>query len=270
MKYRLICSDLDDTLIDKDTKVGKGLKAAIEKYVKIGGKFCIVTGRMTSGAIPVCKELGLHGEVITYQGSMVSDIDTGDVLYSKTIPRDEAVEIGRFIEESGYYYQTYVGSRFYAEKPNSFTSVYSTLSHAEFVQTEGKLSDFILQNNVNPPKLLSMAAPKDIPAMLQKLRGKFGDRYLINTSKPFIIEIIPSGVSKGLAVKKLAEKYGIKREEIICVGDSENDLTMIEYAGLGVVVASGSEIAKEKADVIAPGMNDDPITWVIEKYGFLL
>ena len=85
-------------------------------------------------------------------------------------------------------------------------------------------------------------------------------------SKPFIIEIIPHGINKGLAVEFIAKRHGIKREEIICIGDSENDLTMIEYAGLGVCVASGSSVAKEKADVIAPSCNDDPIKWLIDTY----
>lgn len=269
MKYRLLCSDLDDTLIGKDAKFGKGLKKAIEEYVRQGGKFCIVTGRMTSGALPVCRELGLTGEVITYQGAVVTDIETGKTVFSKTIPTEDAVEVGRFCEERGYYYQTYIGDGFYAERRNEFTSIYAHLSCAHFVQTPGKLSDYMLENKVSPPKILMMADPKKVPGILSIMRKYFGNKFLINTSKPYIIEIIPQGISKGKAVERLAQEYGIEREEVICIGDSENDLTMIEYAGLGVVVGTGSEIAKQRADVIAPGMDDDPVTWVLKTYCFV-
>ena len=60
-----------------------------------------------------------------------------------------------------------------------------------------------------------------------------------------------------MAVKNLAKKYGIKREEVICIGDSLNDLAMIEYAGLGVVVENGSKEAKQAADIIAPSNDDE-------------
>ncbi|MBO4539692.1 MAG: HAD hydrolase family protein, partial [Clostridia bacterium] len=64
MKYKMICSDLDDTMITRDQKYGKGEKDAIKRYVDAGGKFVIVTGRMTSGVLPVCRDLDLHGEVL--------------------------------------------------------------------------------------------------------------------------------------------------------------------------------------------------------------
>lgn len=266
MKYRLICSDLDDTLINREGNLCPGTKQAIADYEKRGGVFCIVTGRMTSGAVPLCKELGLKNELATFQGAVISSPTTGEVYYKNSIPCEKAVEIGKFIEENGFYYQTYDGDKFYTATPNDFTRLYGRLSHADFVATDKKLSDFIYENKINPPKILLMEQPEKIPGIMQILRDKFGKEFLINTSKPFIIEIIPHGINKGLAVEFMAKRHGIKREEIICIGDSENDLTMIEYAGLGVCVASGSSVAKEKADVIAPSCNDDPIKWLIDTY----
>lgn len=267
MKYKLICSDLDDTLIGSDGRYGEGLKEAIKKYEERGGRFCIVTGRMTAGATPIAKELGLKNEIATFQGAVISDLTTGETLSETVIPCEKAVEIGEYIESKGYYYQTYFGDKFYTEKPNDFTVLYGKISKAEFEKTEEKLSEFIKSKKLNPPKLLLMDKEEKIGGILEELREKFGKEFLINTSKPFIIEIIPHGIDKGLAVKFIAERHGIKREEIICVGDSENDLPMLEYAGLGVCVDTGSEKAKRAAKVIAPGKDDAPITWVIEKYG---
>lgn len=268
MKYKLICSDLDDTLIAKDQSIGKNLKDSIKRYVDAGGRFCIVTGRMTAGAMPVAKELGLTGELITYQGAVISDIVSGEILYSVSISCDDAVEIGRYIESKNYYYQTYIGDKFYTADPNGFTELYGKLSHAEFEKTEGLLSDFLEKNKIAPPKLLVMSEEKNIPHILSDLKSKFGEKFLINTSKPFIIEIIPKEINKGKAVEFLAKKYGIKREEVICVGDSDNDLTMLEYAGLPVCVRGGSKNALAAAKVIAPDCDSDAVSWVIGKYGF--
>ena len=95
----------------------------------------------------------------------------------------------------------------------------------------------------------------------------FGKNLLVNTSKKFIIEIVPKGINKGFAVEALGKRLNVAREEIIAIGDSMNDVPMLQYAGLGIVVGDGTEDAKKYADVIAPNCGDDAIKWVIENYG---
>ena len=265
MKYKLICSDLDDTLLKSDGTLSTEVKSAIKKFENAGGKFCMVTGRMTVGAIPMAKELNLHGEIITYQGAVVSDIDSGEILYSATIPCEDAVKIGKFTESLGVYYQTYIGNKFYTKEATEATKLYKKLTKADYEETEIELSKYIEFNKISPPKIMIIAEVENVPIILRKMNNEFGDKYLINTSKPFLIEIIPQGVSKGVAVKNLAEKYGIKREEIVCIGDSDNDLTMLSYAGLSVCVNNGSENAKKEADLIAPSADDDGVAWTINE-----
>ena len=86
VKYKLVCSDLDDTLIGKSGEVTEKTKEAVRAYVERGGMFRIVTGRMTVGALPICRDLGLHGELASYQGAIISDVDTGEVYRKTVIP----------------------------------------------------------------------------------------------------------------------------------------------------------------------------------------
>lgn len=241
MKYRMICSDLDDTLIDSAGNIPDAVRRSVSKYVEAGGKFCLVTGRMTAGARPVCLELGLTGELVTYQGAVVSDIASGEVLEEIVLTAEEAGQIGRYLEDRGIYYQTYVGDVFITEKANEYTALYGRISRAEFRETGIKLSEYIRLNGINPPKLLIMEPEKVIPALEEELKERFGGRFRINTSKPFLLEIIPKNISKAVAVERLAKKYNIAREEIICVGDSENDVPMLDYAGLGVAVDNATQ-----------------------------
>lgn len=269
MKYKLICSDLDDTLLNSEGKVSSAVKNAITRYVDAGGKFCLVTGRMTSGARPVCAELGLTGELITYQGAMVTDIATGKVLEEISVKSEDAAEIGRYLEDKGVYYQTYVGDVFITEKANEYTVLYGKLSSSDYMETGMKLSDYILLNNINPPKLLIMGKSEYMPILEEELKGKFSDKFRINTSKPFLLEIIPKHISKAVAVDKLVKKYNLTKEEIICIGDSENDIPMLDYAGLGVAVDNATNVVKSHAEVIAPNCDEDGVAWTIDKYGFL-
>ncbi len=268
MKYKLICSDLDDTLITDDGRLTDEVKAAVKKYTEAGGKFCIVTGRMTVGAVPIAKELGLKGELISYQGSVTYDLSTDTVTDEICIPTEAAVEIGRFMEERGFYYQTYVGDIFVTQKANDYTVLYGRISKAEFKETVTPLSEYIDSEKLRPPKLLLLEDPNRVSAIMSELKEHFGNKFRINTSKPYIIEIIPKTVSKAVAVDSLAKKYGITKDEIICIGDSENDLPMIEYAGTGVAVGNASEAVKKVADVIAPSNEEGGVAWVINNLGF--
>lgn len=268
MFYKLICSDLDDTLITDNGELTAEVKDSVLRYVSAGGKFCIVTGRMTVGAVPICRELGLSGELVTYQGAVITDLATGEILDRICISTADAVEIGKFMEERKLYYQTYVGDVFVTQKANNYTVLYGRISKAEFLETEIPLSEYIEKNGLCPPKLLLLEDPTRVPAVLKALKENFGDKFRINTSKPYIIEIIPKGISKAVAVEKLAKRHGIKREEIICIGDSENDIPMIDCAGLGVAVANASDEVKSYAQVIAPGNNDGGVAWTIDNIGF--
>ncbi|MBR1747847.1 MAG: HAD family phosphatase [Clostridia bacterium] len=269
MYYKLICSDLDDTLLTSDGRVLPEVKDAVHKYVQNGGKFAIVTGRMTAGAIPVARMMDIHGEIATYQGAHITDIDSGRLLFSETIPTADAVRVGRYLEERGIYYQTYIGDYFYTAVATDYTRLYGRLSFADFVETKYPLSRYLEENAVCPPKLLIMQSPDRIPGTLVDLREKFGKEFLINTSKPFIIEIVPLSVNKAFAVRRLAERYGLSVQEVVCVGDSENDLPMIEFAGVGAVVNNASDEVKSHADFVAKSNDEGGLAQVVDFFGSL-
>lgn len=264
MKYKMICSDLDDTLMNSHQQISDNVRGAINRYIDAGGKFVMVTGRMTSGALPVCKDLGLKGELVTFQGAVVSDITTGKVLYEANFTTEEAVDICKYIEELDFYFQTYIEDYFITKEANDLTRMYAKLSNAKYIETGINVSEYLQKNSLRPPKIVLMDVPEKIKPMLKFLQDKYDGQYLVNTSKPFIIEIVLKSINKGTAVSCLAQKYNIDREDIICVGDSENDISMLSYAGLGIAVENGDKIAKDHADLIAPSCDDDAIAWIID------
>ena len=86
MKYKLVASDFDDTMVDDNLKIGEKTKRAVKEYVEKGGKFVLCTGRMISAILPYARELGLHGEVVGYQGTVIADIDTGKFIKEDKMP----------------------------------------------------------------------------------------------------------------------------------------------------------------------------------------
>ena len=114
---------------------------------------------------------------------------------------------------------------------------------------------------------LPMNTPaEETPRAAALLKAEFGGRAEIAVSDACVIDFTPLGVDKASALLAAAESLGVSREEIIAIGDTENDIPMIRAAGLGVCMANGVPAAKEAADVIAPSNNDAGVAKILEEY----
>lgn len=269
MKYKLIAADCDDTILNSSYTYSQRLKKAIQRYVDKGGKFVIATGRMTEGILDYCRDLGLHGEVITYQGAVTADIDSGKILDMNTISYEEAAKVAAYLENKGVYFHLYLGDVFIVDKATERTIGYAEFCKVTYREVHEKLSDFITHNEICPLKLMAFVDPEDTFPLIHELSEHFSHYFIINSSKNFMVEIVPNTVSKGFAVEKLAKKYNIKRQEVICIGDSGNDVSMLKYAGLSFAVSNGTKEAIDAADMIAPSNDEDGVAYVIEEYGLI-
>lgn len=265
----MIVADCDDTLLNSQGTYTQHFRDTLHKYISSGGKFVIATGRMTVSTLPYCHDLGLTGEVITYQGAVTADISTGKILDLTHITYKDAYELAKYIEQLGLYYHIYDGDDFYVKTSTKASKRYSKFIKVDYKELNYDLSKFIKDNKICPVKMMIITEEDNVMPLINHLEQKFKQRFLFNTSKKWMVEIIPITANKGIAVANLAKKYKIKQEEIICIGDSLNDLSMIEYAGLGVVMENGSNELKQIADIIAPSNDNDGVAYIINKYGFL-
>ncbi len=101
MKYKLIISDFDDTILDSRGLYSDYFVSTVRDFVSRGGHFHIATGRMTSGVIDHARAIGLKGDIITFQGSVVADIESGKILVNDGFSPDVAVRITKYLEELG-------------------------------------------------------------------------------------------------------------------------------------------------------------------------
>ena len=85
-------------------------------------------------------------------------------------------------------------------------------------------------------------------------------------SEPYFLELVPKGIDKARSLAVLLQKLGMTKEEMIAIGDGFNDLSMIQYAGLGVAMANAQEIVKENADFITLSNEEDGVAHVVEKF----
>lgn len=276
MKYKLVCIDMDGTLLNSKKIVSDVNKNAIKKAHELGVNIVITTGRVYENAAFYSNLIDVQSPVIASNGAIIKDKDSDDVIYKKPLGIQNINQIinlcnkhkvkpnfnthNSFICGSRFVYM--LVSRFFLK---SMSSANEGTLKMEYVKDSYNLIKKLEQNYNDIIKCeIIHISTKKINALRQQLQG-LKDIEVVSSSK-YNIEITAKSVSKGKAVEALANYYKIRREEIITIGDSENDLSMIEYGGLGVAMGNASEQIKSKADYITDTNDNDGVAKVINKF----
>ncbi len=257
MGYKLVALDLDGTIYDHKVHDGipPKIKKAINSVKEAGAVVTIATGRMFNSTLPFCTQLGLTKPVICYQGALIGDPVSRRVLWEKPIPLDLARGVIRTVEEIGLSPYIFVRDRFYVKEMTPRIEQYEKVMDikAEIVgDPEGHLQE-------QPTKLVVVGEEPEISDVTPKVKEAFGSSISVIRTYDHLCEIGHPDGSKAKALGYLADRLGVKREEVIAVGDSPNDIDMIEWAGLGVAMASGSSEALEVADMVVDSVSEDGV-----------
>lgn len=268
MKYKLLVCDFDGTLYTDDYKVTQETIDAVAEFRAQGGIFVIATGRLFQAIKPFAQLFNLTNEIITYQGSGIYDLRTEQLIYSKEIQTKLAVDVYSYLYEK-YGNVTspmlFFDDKCIVENENEYNKAFVSIVKVPLVCVDEKLNDYVDNNNINARKILSLTIPQKAREIVDDLLNKFGDKLNINQSSKALIELVNIEASKGNAVEWLAKKYNILQEEVCAIGDSENDNSMIEYAGLGVAMGNAMDVTKKVADVICDTNNNNGVAKVIKE-----
>jgi hydroxymethylpyrimidine pyrophosphatase-like HAD family hydrolase len=133
------------------------------------------------------------------------------------------------------------------------------------VENVNDLSSLILSNGGLSQKLIIAKSPdEDLAEIENYINEKFKGQLIANSGAPTILEIISTAYTKYTASKFIAEMLGVSEDETVTIGDSSNDLTLIEF-GLGCAVADGSKELIAEADYVAPPIAQMPVKHIIDK-----
>lgn len=262
MAYRLVAVDMDGTLLNEKLEISSRTKALIKKAKEQNIQVTLATGRMYQSVLPFAQELDLAIPLITYNGALVKDSATGKVYYHEPIPLEYAKKITEIVKKRDVNLNLYLNDTLYVKELNARTELYVSIANVEAVPV-GDLGEFLKEP---PTKMLIIGEPDVLAGLAAEVGENLGDRVEITKSKPYFLEIISQKVTKGQALKSLAEKLGIKQEEVIAFGDNYNDLSMIEYAGLGVAMGNAPQEIKDQANLVALSNEEEGVAEVLEKF----
>ncbi|MFC4600993.1 Cof-type HAD-IIB family hydrolase [Cohnella hongkongensis] len=263
MPYRLIATDLDDTLLTDDLTVTEGTRRAMNDAIARGVHLTIATGRMFDSAQKIARQVGLNVPIITYQGSLIKNLLDEEVLYERSLPTSVALELYEYCAANGLHLQSYIDDKLYVAEDNDHIQSYAKQSNIPYI-VEPDYKRII--EHPKQTKLLVIDEPARLDAMMPDLRSRFGSRAHLTKSKPNYLEFLHPEGTKGHALRFLAAYYGIPIEETIAIGDAMNDHEMVEAAGLGVAMANAVPALKEIADYVTLTNNEEGVRHVIEKF----
>ena len=261
-KIKVVAIDIDYTLIGSDLEISASTKSAIDSAIASGAIITLATGRMYKSAVPFAKTLNIDAPLITYDGALVKTAETKELYWHKPIPIKHSRKILKHLNTLGVHINVYVDDEVYVESLNEKTRHYSERIKVK-INPVGNLLDFL---DKPPTKLLMQAEPVVIDKLLPELERKFGNISHVERSLPQYIEFTDKGVTKGSALAELGRILGIEKSEIMAIGDCDNDISMISYAGIGVAVNNARECVKEAADYVTQGINGDGVAESIYRF----
>lgn len=262
---KLVAIDLDDTLLNDKKEITaenrQALQYAHEKNVKV----VICTGRPYLAMNAIVKELGFTHEddyIITFNGAQVRRAGTGEVVTENVLSKadvlawhEQLTALSLPLDAIGQRY-LYLPTTY----PAGFPSLYAErLSNLETQVVE--FHEFPTDQVIN--KMVVCTEAEHLDMQLAKIDPEFRAQYSTFKSRTFLLEIVAKGVSKGNTLRELGEVLNILPEEMMTIGDQENDVSMIELAGVGVAMDNAVPAAKQVADYITADNNSNGVAQAI-------
>lgn len=263
--FKLIALDMDGTLLNEGKKISEENNIAIKKAKEKGVKVVLATGRPIKGIENYLNELDLISDedyCITYNGSLVVNTGTKEILTQVLLKSEDVHYLYDLSKKLDIDIHALTTSGCITPKLSEYTELEIRMNNIPFEEIDFNN----IKDDTEIVKVMFVGEEKKLSAVIEKLPREVYKKYNVVRSAPYFLEFLDKNVSKGTGVKALAEKLGINRSEIICVGDAGNDIDMIEYAGLGVAMKNAFPEVKKAANYITYSNEEDGVAHVINKF----
>ena len=268
-RYKALAIDLDGTLTDDEERIMPATHTALIQMQKEGVTLILASGRTTYGIFGIARDLRLDeygGYILSYNGGKITSCNDGSILARHTVDLRYIPRIYDIAERSGLQVLTYLFEEIITETPDAPMVLEESRINGDMKITA--VTDFVSSVTRPPFKLVicgEQEAVRNAHILLEReLHGELSF-FSGNKNK---IEICPVNVDKGKSLTFLLSEIGVKPSQLIAVGDTLNDVPMIQMAGLGVAMANATEAVKRSADYVTKSNTEDGIGHLIRKYIF--
>lgn len=284
--YKLIAMDIDGTLLNSYGEVSLKNKEAIELALKKNIEVVLTSGRMPKAILPIANEIKADKYIISGNGAAIYDVQKDKIIYNSYLTKKKVLEIIDICEKNSMFYNVYTNDviltkslsyniLFYHNenkrnpedkkiKINIVDDIYKYVEEygkEDFLKVTICDNDkFVFRSIMNKIKNIKNVDVLEVAHMSKKIIRHGSEEHEIAY---YYTEITNKNVNKWTALKELLQLLGIKKEELITIGDNVNDKEMIENAGLGIVTGNASPEMKKIADATVASNNEDGVAEAI-------
>ena len=270
---RVVGIDLDGTLLDDQKKICRKNIEILQKAKEAGTKIVLCSGRSPEGMQRELTALGLKEEGqygIGLNGAVIYEAQNGHI-FQRSLMQPEAaaalIKVGREMSDI-LNIQVYTGENVFVERWNETTDYYQKATGSVPVLVED------LTQHLNEIVKIVFFRQGEMDFTLKKINAlkesvlphvPQGTQCVI--SAPYLLEFFDESIDKGKGMQQLAEYLQVQKEEVMCIGDQENDVPMLQYAGLSVVMANGAPQVKAIGDYVTESDNNEGgVAEAVEKF----
>lgn len=266
-RIRLVALDLDGTVVREDLTIAESTIEAVGRAKRAGLFVVVATGRMFRSAMPHVERLGVTEPVIAYNGALVMEVGRrvdsggngpagGRPLLHRPVPLDVALEVARWCQAKRLTLNVYINDDLHVAQMNESVRYYEHISGVK-ARAVGDLAALIRNAGEGPTKLLIVGAgDEDQQGLADEIEGRFGTVLHVARSQGRFVEMTHPEATKGKALTWLAGRLGVQPAEVMAVGDSFNDVEMLEFAGIGAAMAAAPEKVRQMADVTVESVEE--------------
>ncbi|MDP4162525.1 MAG: Cof-type HAD-IIB family hydrolase [Bacillota bacterium] len=271
MIYRLLALNIDGTLLQSNGKIHRTTKDAVDYVQQKGIYVTLVTSRSIASAKKVAKALKLKSFVVAHHGAYIA-APNAKPIYVKRISEEATYDSVRFLE--GFPCQIRIVHEDFSlankQKINNDLLVKTVFTTGDPVfysqQFVPSISESLIEQPVSPPKIEAyFEEEEDLRDAKKALMSTFAEIEAIELS-PLRLDIVPYGVSKLTGLMALGEHLGISLNEMVAIGDSNEDISLIEEVGLGVAMGNAGFPVKKAADWITRSVNDHGVAYMVKEH----
>lgn len=267
MSIKLIAIDLDGTLLNEHHQITTHVKNAIKNAVKKGIYIILASGRPFSGIAPYLEELDLKRRnqfSISNNGSVIHDNYHGEHLIEFPLSFIDYLKLEKLSRDIGVSMHTLADNKIFTanEHISHYTVHDAYVTNTPLIfRPADKMSSSLRFN-----KVMLCGEPEQLNVAETKIPGEFFKEYTLVRSTPFFLECLHPDANKGAAVDAIAKKLGITHDDIMCIGDQNNDLPMYSYAKYKIAMGNAIDAVKDVSTFITKTNNEDGVAHAINEF----
>ncbi len=262
---KLIAVDLDGTVVKHDLSISAKVVEALEHASNQGVKITIATGRGPASTRAYWQNLSVNAPVICTQGGLIYDLATDTQLRRISLSNQITNDVLAFAaRHESWQPVLYLDDRIHVMEIRHGEAFYREM----LVPEPPIISQSLVRalGTRDSDKILFVVDPHQATAVADSLKQFLGSRASVVQSHAMFVEVNPSMATKGKGLEFVAARLEIDQSEVLAIGDQENDVTMLTWAGVGVAMGNASPSAKEAANWIAPSIEEDGVVAALKKF----